>query len=303
VDGAVTDLVECVPNFSEGRRREVIDEIAAAIRDHGARVIDIQADSSHNRSVVTFVAEPDRAVQAALAGAAVATERIDLRRHQGEHPRMGATDVVPFVPFADLPMSTCVALAHEFGSRLWRELHIPVYYYGEAATASDRRELERVRRGGFEELREHIHDPDRKPDEGLPEVHPSAGATAVSARIPLIAYNVNLKTSDLQVAKDIARTIRASSGGMPNVKALGFELQNRGLVQVSMNLTDYRVSNIWKVFNAVKQEAERRGVEVAESEIVGTIPLDAAVQTVKDAIMEPTFRMDQILEKKVWTED
>ena len=293
-------LVECVPNFSEGRRQEVVDAIADAIRAAGARVIDVQKDPAHNRCVVTFVAEPEAAVEAALAGARVASERIDLRQHQGEHPRMGAIDVVPFVPFADLPMSVCVELAHRFGARLNRELGIPVYYYGEAARHPERRELERVRRGGFEDLRDHVLEPDRHPDEGPARVHPTAGATAVGARIPLIAYNVNLRTTDVTVAKEIARTIRASSGGMPNVKALGFALQDRGLVQVSMNLTDYRVTNVWKVFSAIRAEAQRRGVEVAESEIVGTIPLDAAVRTIGDAIQDPHVRMDQILEKRVW---
>jgi glutamate formiminotransferase len=278
----------------------VIEAIADAIRREGARVIDVQADAAHNRMVVTFVAEPGPAVDAAMAGARMARDRIDLRQHQGEHPRMGATDVVPFVPFADLPMATCVQLARTFGARLWTELRIPVYYYGEAAIRTDRRELEKVRRGGFEDLMSHILDEDRVPDEGPPEIHPTAGATAVGARIPLIAYNVNLKTTDLAIAKEIARTIRASSGGMPNVKALGFALADRGLVQVSMNLTDYRVTNIWKVFTTIREEARRRGVEVEASEIVGTIPLDAATRTIQDAVLEPSFRMDQILEKKVW---
>ena len=278
----------------------MITAIADAIRGTGARVIDVQADAAHNRMVVTFVAAPDLAVDAAFAGAAVATKRIDLRQHRGEHPRMGATDVVPFVPFADLPMSVCVELARLFGTRLWKELRVPVYYYSEAATRPDRRELERVRRGGFEGLVAHIGDRDRAPDEGPAQVHQTAGATAVGARIPLIAYNVNLKTTDLQVAKDIAKTIRASSGGLPNVKALGFELADRGLVQVSMNLTDYRVTNIWKVFTVIRDEARRRGVDVDASEIVGTIPLAAAVGVIKDAVTEPAFRMDQILEKRVW---
>jgi glutamate formiminotransferase len=263
-------------------------------------VIDVQADAAHNRMVVTFVSEPALAVDAAMAGAAVATKRIDLREHRGEHPRMGATDVVPFVPFADLPMPVCIDLAHAFGARLWKELRVPVYYYGEAATRAERRELEKVRRGGFEDLREHIRQPERVPDEGTTEVHVSAGATAVGARIPLIAYNVNLKTTDLAVAKEIAKTVRASSGGLPNVKALGFDLADRGLVQVSMNLTDYRVTNIWKVFTVIRDEAARRGIEVEASEIVGTIPLAAAVGVIKAAVVEPSFRMDQILEKKVW---
>ncbi len=293
-------LVECVPNFSEGRRLEVITEIADAIREAGARVIDVQADAAHNRMVVTFVSEPAVAVDAALAGATVATRRIDLRSHRGEHPRMGATDVIPFVPFADLPMPVCIELAHACGARLWKELHIPVFYYGEAAIRPERRELEKVRRGGFEDLRDHITEPERVPDEGTAEVHQRAGATAVGARIPLIAYNVNLRTTDLQLAKDIAKTIRASSGGLPNVKALGFALADRGLVQVSMNLTDFRVTNIWKVFTVIREEASRRGVEVEASEIVGTIPLAAAVGIIRDAVVEPAFRMDQILEKRVW---
>lgn len=296
------DLVECVPNFSEGRRRDVIDAIAGAIREAGARIIDVQADAAHNRMVVTFVAAPEAAVDAAIAGARVATDRIDLRGHQGEHPRMGATDVVPFVPFADLPMATCVQLARAFGARLWHELRVPVYYYGEVASRPERRELEKVRRGGFEDLAAHITDADRVPDEGPAAVHPSAGATAVGARIPLIAYNVNLKTRDLAIAKEIARAIRTSSGGLPNVKALGFNLEARGLVQVSMNLTDYRVTNIWKVFTVIREEARRRGVEVEESEIVGTIPLDAATRTIRDAVLEPAFKMDQILEKRVWAD-
>ena len=294
------NLVECVPNFSEGRRTEVIDDIVSAISKAGTRILDVQSDASHNRSVVTFVGTPEVVEAAAFAAAAVATERIDLRHHQGEHPRMGATDVVPFVPFADFPMTTCVEIAHHFGSRLAQALHIPVYYYGEAARITERRELERVRRGGFEDLREHIKDPDRLPDEGPAVMHPTAGATAVAARIPLIAYNVNLKTNDVSIARTIAKTIRASSGGMPNVKALGFELADRGMVQVSMNLTDYRVTNLLQVLTTIESEARRLGVEVGESEIVGTIPLDAAVRTVKDALKDPSFRMDQILEKKVW---
>lgn len=297
----MTDLVECVPNFSEGRRRDVIDAIVSAIRGTGARILDVQSDAAHNRCVVTFVAPPAVAEEAAFAGAAVATARIDLRQHQGEHPRMGATDVVPFVPFGDLPMATCVSLAHRLGSRLARDLQIPVYYYGEAARLPERRELERVRRGGFEELREHIRDPDRIPDEGPPAVHPTAGATAVAARIPLIAYNINLKTTDVGVARDIARKIRASSGGLPSLKALGFALEERGLVQVSMNLTDYRVTSPWQAFRAVKAEAQRLGIEVVESEIVGTIPLDALVRTVADALQVAGLRPDQVLEQQVWT--
>ena len=296
----MTQIVESVPNFSDGRRPEVMDAIVGAIRGPGGRVIDVQVDPAHNRSVVTFVAETQVAEDAIVAAGRVAVDRIDLTAHEGEHPRMGAMDVVPFVPFADTPMSTCIELAHRTGARLARELRLPIYYYGEAARTPERRELERVRRKGFEELREHIGDADRIPDEGPRTIHPTAGATAVGARIPLIAYNVNLKTRDLGIAKEIAKTIRASSGGLSNVKALGFDLADRGLVQVSMNLTDYRVSNMWRVFTAIQAEAAKRGVEVVESEIVGAIPLDAAVRTIREVLIEPKFNMDQILEKKVW---
>src|SRR2546423_1194258 len=216
-------------------------------------------------------------------------------------PRWGPLVLSPSCPLPALRMSVCAVRAQAWGARAWRAVRVPVYSSGEAARRTERRELEKVRRGGFEDLAGHITDPDRAPDEGLPEVNPSAGATAVGARIPLIAYNVNLKTADLQVAKEIAKSIRASSGGLPNVKALGFELADRGLVQVSMNLTDYRVTNIWKVFTVIREEANRRGVEVEASEIVGTIPLDAAVGVIRDAVLEPAFRMDQILEKRVST--
>jgi glutamate formiminotransferase len=296
----VTELVECIPNFSEGRREEVITGLVGAVAQAGGQVLDVQRDASHNRCVVTFVGELEAALEAAFAATAVAAERIDLRQHRGEHPRMGAADVIPFVPFADLPMERCVALAHRLGRRIAAELHIPVYYYGEAARRPERRELEQVRRKGFEELRETIQEPDRQPDDGPAAVHPSAGAVAVGARLPLLAYNVNLRTSDVTVARGIARKIRASSGGFPKVKALGFALEERGLTQVSMNLTDYRVTGIWKVFTAIVALAREQGVEVDGSEIVGTLPLEAAAQLVRDAVEAHAFTAEQILEKKVW---
>jgi glutamate formiminotransferase len=296
----VTELVECVPNFSEGRREEVISELVGAIAHSGVQLVDVQRDASHNRSVVTFVGGLEAALEAAFAATAVAVERIDLRQHRGEHPRMGAADVIPFVPFADLPMERCVALAHQLGRRIAAELHIPVYYYGEAARRPERRELEQVRRKGFEELRETIQEPDRQPDDGPPVLHPSAGAVAVGARIPLLAYNVNLRTLDVAVAKGIARKIRASSGGFPNVKALGFALEERGLTQVSMNLTDYHVTGLWKVFTAIVALAREQGVEVDGSEIVGTLPLEAAAQLLRDAVAAEAFTAAEILEQRVW---
>jgi glutamate formiminotransferase len=296
----LTDLVECVPNFSEGRREEVIAEIVGAITGAGVRVLDVQRDASHHRAVVTFVGAPEPALEAAFAGAACAVQRIDLRQHRGEHPRMGAVDVIPFVPFGELELERCVDLAHRLGRRIAVELQVPVYFYGAAARLPERRELERVRRGGFEELRETIGEPDRRPDEGPAQVHPSAGAVAVGARIPLIAYNVNLRTADVSVARAIARRIRASSGGMPCVKALGFALEDRGLTQVSMNLTDYRVTGLWQVFAAIEALAREEGVDVDSSEIVGTIPLEAAARLLRDALRAPSFSPEQVLEKKVW---
>lgn len=266
-------LVECVPNFSEGRKPETIERIERAIASvKGAHVLDRHIDRDHNRSVITFVAEPEKIVDAALRAVATATELIDLRMHAGEHPRIGATDVLPFVPVRDVTIETCVALAHEAGRRIWRELSVPVYFYERAALRPDRVRLEKVRGKGFEALRAEIQsDPNRAPDVG-DKLHPAAGAIAVGARPFLIAFNINLRTGDIGVAHSIARSIRESSGGLPFVKALGFELKTRGLVQVSMNLIDYEQTTIARVFEAVENQAAQRGVEIAGAEIVGLLP-------------------------------
>jgi len=313
----MADLVVCVPNFSEGRRPAVIAEIRAAIASAGVRILDTHQDASHNRSVLTFVGQPQATLEAAFAGAASAARLIDLRQHRGVHPRMGAVDVVPFVPFGGFPpavrghagnppagsgasnLERCVELAHRLGRRIAAELEIPVYYYGAAARVPERRDLERVRRSGFEELREQIHTAARRPDEGPPQVHPSAGAVAVGARHPLVAYNVNLRTRDARVADAIARQIRASSGGLPGVKALGWWLEDRGMSQVSMNLTDYRVTGLWAAYRAVAGLAQARGVEVAGSEIVGTLPAEAVANLLRDALLASDFRVEQILEGNI----
>ncbi len=296
----MTGLVLCVPNFSEGRQEAVIAEIRAAIASAGVRILDTHRDPSHNRSVMTFMGEPEAVLEAAFAGAACAARRIDLRQHRGEHPRMGAVDVIPFVAFGGFPLERCVELAHRLGKRIAANLLIPVYYYGAAARDPERRELERVRRAGFEELREQIHTPDRQPDEGPTQVHPSAGAVAIGARLPLIAYNVNLRTRDPAVAQKIAQRIRASSGGLPAVKALGFWLEDRGMCQVSMNLTDYRVTGLWAVSRAVAELAQSYGVELAGSEIVGTLPVEAVAHLLRDSLLAPDFRVGQILEENLW---
>jgi glutamate formiminotransferase len=294
-------LVECVPNFSEGRDPEVVARLVEAVEAvAGALVLGTHVDADHNRSVVTFVAPPDAAVEAAVRVVARAAELIDLRRHAGEHPRMGACDVLPFIPVRGLTVEECVTLAHEAGRRIARELGIPVYFYESAALRPERRNLADVRRGGFELLREQIADvPERAPDEGAPRVHPSAGACIVGVRPLLIAYNVNLRTGDVSAARQIARAVRASSGGLAHLKALGFELKSRGVVQVSMNLTSYERTNLHHAFEAVRREAERLGVEIVGSEIVGLVPQAALDRAAAHFLRLENYSPDLVLENRI----
>ena len=267
-------IVECVPNFSEGRRIETIRGLTEAIESvETAVVLGTHMDADHNRSVITFVASPAKVVEAAVRVVALASKLIDLRQHTGQHPRLGATDVLPFVPVRDVTMEECVSLAHEAGERIARELTIPVYFYERAALRPDRVNLENVRRRGFEELREQIGiDPERAPDAGERRVHETAGAIAVGARPFLIAFNVNLRSTDISVARRIAQAVRARDGGVAYLKALGFELKSRGLVQVSMNLVNYEATGLTEAFEAVRKQAEAHGVEIAGTEIVGLLP-------------------------------
>lgn len=270
-------LIECVPNFSEGRKPETVRQIAEAIAAvESACVLDTHIDPDHNRSVITFVAEPGKVVEAAVCAVRRASELIDMRMHWGEHPRLGATDVLPFVPVTGATMDTCVQLAHEAGTIIASELSIPVYYYERAALRPDRVNLEDVRRGALELLREQIStNPERVPDAGLAQVHESAGAIAVGARPFLIAFNVILRSNDLAIAREIARKIRARNGGLSFVKALGFQLQTRGLAQVSMNLVNYEVTGMTAAYDAVQREAERLHTEIESAEIVGLVPENA----------------------------
>ncbi len=293
-------LVECVPNFSEGRRPEVI----AAIRDaiaavEGAHVLDTSADASHNRCVITFVASVDVAATAAFAGIEAAHRLIDLTSHGGEHPRMGATDVVPFIPLEGSTMDDCIALARSLGERVGRELKIPVFLYERAATRSDRENLADVRRGEFEGIRAEIGtSPSRTPDFGPSTIHPSAGATAIGARPFLVAYNVYLgPASNMAVAKDVAKAIRGSSGGFRNVKAMGFEVD--GQAQVSMNLVDTERTPLHRVFDTVKMEAEAHGVAPTWSEIVGLVPERVLFEAAARHIQLRDFSPDIVLERKV----
>ncbi|HEV7843018.1 MAG TPA: glutamate formimidoyltransferase, partial [Pyrinomonadaceae bacterium] len=253
----VERIVECVPNFSEGRDAQTVERLARAIESvEGAVVLDMHMDADHNRSVITFVAGRDVVVEAALRVVRLASELIDLRHHTGQHPRLGATDVLPFVPVSGVTMEDCTLLAHEAGERIAGELNIPVYFYERAALRPERVNLEDVRRGGFELLREEIEkNPQRAPDIGSARIHETAGATIVGARPFLIAYNINLQTNDLSIARRVARAVRGRDGGLRYLKALGFELSTRGLVQVSMNLVDYEKTQLHHAFEAVRREA------------------------------------------------
>lgn len=294
-------LVECVPNFSEGRRPETIRAIADAIAGvESACVLDTHIDPDHNRSVITFVAEPERVVAAAVNAVRRASELIDMRLHQGEHPRLGATDVLPFVPIRGVTMDDCVRLAHEAGAAIARELSIPVYFYERAARRPERVNLEDVRRGALELLREEIATkPERVPDAGLARVHDSAGAIAVGARPILIAFNVILRSNDIAFARQIARAIRARNGGLPFVKALGFRLHTRHLVQVSMNLVNYKVTGMSAVYDAIAREADRLNVEIASAEIVGLVPRDALDRHAAYFSKLENFSETKILEHQV----
>lgn len=270
----MSKLVEAVPNFSEGRRRETVDRLAAAVESvPGAFLLDRTSDPSHNRSVLTLAGETAPILEALERMVAVAVAEIDMESHSGEHPRIGAVDVVPFVPLAGSTMSDCIDLARAFGARVADRFSIPVYLYGEAATTQARQRLADVRRGQFEGLKAQIGEPGREPDFGPARLHATAGAMAVGARPFLIAYNINLESKDVDLAKRIARRIRESSGGLPRVQANGFWIEDLGLAQVSMNLLDYRTTPIWQVWEAVRAEAAEDGVHLHESELIGLAPL------------------------------
>jgi len=298
----MVEVVECVPNFSEGRCKDVVDAIGSAIaRVGGVRILDVQMDADHNRSVITFVGDRPAVSEAAFRAASAAVEGIDMNAHRGEHPRVGALDVLPFVPIAGATMADCVALARAVGQRIADELHVPVYLYEAAATRPDRRALPDVRRGEYEGLKAEIEtNPDRKPDFGPARLHPTAGACIVGARPLLIAWNVNLRTADVGIAKRIARAIRESDGGLPAVRAKGFALSERGLVQVSMNMVDYRRTSLVQAFEAIRRLADQEGVEIAESEIVGLVPLDALVDGATQYFKLARFHRAQILETRLW---
>ena len=292
-------IIECVPNISEGRRTDVLDACAEAIRRTGVRLLDVKPDAAHNRTVYTFAGEPAGVRSAALALFDAALARIDLRQHSGEHPRMGAVDVVPFIPIEGASMADCVALATDVAAAVSAAHNLPVFLYEEAARDAARRNLEDIRRGEFEGLAAKLKLPAWTPDFGPAAPHASAGASVIGARMPLIAYNINLATDRIDVARRIATAVRHSSGGLRYVKAMGVALADRGIVQVSMNLTNYEKTPIHRVFETVKREAARYGVAVLESEIIGLVPAAALTASAAWFLQMDSFTDDLVLEKRL----
>jgi glutamate formiminotransferase/formiminotetrahydrofolate cyclodeaminase len=294
-------LVECVPNFSEGHRPEVIDEICKAITSvEGVVLLDKEMDPDHNRAVVTFVSHPNNAVEAAFRGIQKASELIDMTTHKGEHPRMGACDVCPFIPLSEMTIEDAVELANKLGKRVGEELEIPVYLYEDAATSPKRKNLAKVRTGEYEGIRDSIEtDPSRKPDYGPSKMNLKSGSTAIGVRFPLVAFNVYLDTDKKWIADNIADAIRSIKGGYRFVKALGFEIKERNQVQISMNLVNYTKTPIFRVFETIKSEAARYGVNVTSSEVVGLLPNDALVAVSDFYLRLENFSKEQILEEKL----
>ncbi len=294
-------LVECVPNFSEGRRREVVEEILNAIAAvPGVTLLDSEMDPDHNRSVLTFAGEPEPVQEAAFRAIAKAAQLIDLNQHSGQHPRMGATDVVPFVPVEGVTLDDCAEMARQLGERVGRELAIPVFLYEAAASTPARRSLADVRRGEFEGLRESIgRDAARRPDHGPERIHPTAGATAIGARRFLVAFNANLNTGDVRIAKAVAAAIREQSGGLKNVRALGFSIENGRRAQVSMNLVDVESTPVHRVLALIRDEAARHGASISGCEVVGLIPEAAMLAAAEHSLQLENFQRDQVLELRL----
>src|SRR3954454_6660865 len=294
----MSTLVECVPNFSEGRDKAKVDAIVEAMKMPGVYLLDREMDGDHNRCVITLVGDRESIGEAAIRGVGKAAELIDLTQHTGAHPRMGAADVVPFIPIEGVSLEDCVQISRKVGEEIWKRYQIPIYFYEASAKSPERQNLENIRRGQFEGIRDEIAtNPARRPDVGDPRVHPTAGATVVGARKFLIAYNVFLNTTDVDIAKKIAKVIRASNGGFRFVKGAGFLV--RGQAQVSMNLTDFEQTPIHRVFEAVKREAARYGVMPVASEIVGLIPKNALEQTAEWYLQVENFDSSLILENRL----
>jgi glutamate formiminotransferase len=294
------EIIECVPNISEGRRKEVVEEIIGNLKKLEVKLLDYSSDEDHNRTVITFVGGSVNVVNAAVQVARDAVRLIDLRSHKGAHPRMGAVDVIPFIPVKNVTMRDCIEISKRVGKIIGEELGVPVYLYAESAIKEARRLLPEIRRGEFEGFFEKIKDPEWTPDYGPQEVNPTAGVTAVGAREFLIAYNINLSTKDISIAKKIARSIRESSGGLRYIQAREMPLNEKGCVQVSINILNYKKAPIYRIFEIVKMEADRFGVSVLESELVGLMPMKAALDSLSFYLQFPELNEDQILETKIY---
>ena len=293
-------IMECVPNFSEGRDLQKIDKIVAPFRGkQGVKLLDYSNDEDHNRLVVTVVGEPEPLRDAVLEAVGVAVELIDLNHHQGQHPRMGAVDVVPFIPIRNVTMEEAVALSKEVGKEVAKRYNLPVFLYEKSASAPHRENLAAVRKGEFEGMAEKIKQPEWHPDFGLAERHPTAGTVAIGARMPLVAYNINLNTPSLEIAHDIAKKIRFIGGGLRYCKAMGVELKDRGITQVSINMTDYTRTALYRAFELVRVEARRYGVSIVGSEIIGLVPMEALIDTASYYLGLENFSMEQVLEARM----
>ena len=293
-------IMECVPNFSEGRDLQKIDKIVAPFRGkQGVKLLDYSNDEDHNRLVVTVVGEPEPLRDAVLEAIGVAVELIDLNHHQGQHPRMGAVDVVPFIPIRNVTMEEAVALSKEVGKEVAKRYNLPVFLYEKSASAPHRENLAAVRKGEFEGMAEKIKQPEWHPDFGLAERHPTAGTVAIGARMNLVAYNINLNTPSLEIAHDIAKKIRFIGGGLRYCKAMGVELKDRGITQVSINMTDYTRTALYRAFELVRVEARRYGVSIVGSEIIGLVPMEALIDTASYYLGLENFSMEQVLEARM----
>lgn len=293
-------IVECIPNISEGRRTEVVEACIGVIKEvPGVILLDYSSDPSHNRSVITMVGEPEQVAEAAFRLAKAARDNIDLTVHTGEHPRMGAIDVIPFVPIKEMTVAECVELSKTVGERIANELEIPVFLYEDSASAPHRKNLASIRKGQFEGMAEKVNEDDWHPDFGGERIHPTAGVVAVGARAPLVAYNINLSTSDIKIADKIAKIIRERSGGFRHVKALGVMLEDRNIAQVSINMCNYEKTPLYRVFELVRIEAARYGVTITGSEIIGLAPMNALIDTAEYYLQLEGFSKAQVLENRL----
>ncbi len=292
-------IIQCVPNFSEGRDLAKIEQIISPFRGkNGVKLLDYSNDEDHNRVVVTVVGEKEALKTAIVEAVGIAAKLIDMTKHEGQHPRMGATDVIPFIPIKNVSMDECIALSKEVAEAIYNAHGVPSFLYEKSASAPDRENLANIRKGQFEGMAEKVKSPEWKPDFGT-EIHATAGITAIGARMPLVAFNVNLNTNDLEVANKIAKNVRHLSGGLRYCKALGIALEERGIVQISMNMTDFTKTPLYRAFELVRIEAQRYGVSIVGSEVIGLVPMDALIGTAEYYLGIENFSYDQVLEKRI----